>query len=144
LLDGSAPLFFKEEGEHRNPIAAKTLSQTIGNESLKVTGTRYRSHSFRHAKATQLLREGFSEKQVQDYMGHENFATTSIYVHLSADDLDRAFRTRNGHGAIEMEKKKPAESTNPIEVAVDALTKQFILGALNAEQYANAIKALRQ
>jgi site-specific recombinase XerD len=144
LLEPSAPLFFQEAGTFGQPTIAKLLSQTIGKESRKVVGKMYRSHAFRHAKATQLLREGFSEKQVQDYMGHENFATTSIYVHLTADDLDKAYRTRNGHGAIDMNEKKETDASNPIEVAVDALTKQLIIGALTADQYAAAVKALKQ
>jgi len=77
-------------------------------------------------------------------MGYENFATPSIFNHLSSDDLDRAFRSRNGHGDFEMKKMNLTEPNNPIEVAVDALTRQFIVGAKTAHQYAATIKALKQ
>ncbi len=77
-------------------------------------------------------------------MGHENFATTSVYVHLTDDDLERAYRTRNGNGDMEMEKKKASNSNDPVEVAIEGLTEQVIKDNIDPERYAAAVKALRK
>ena len=51
---------------------------------LKRNGLRpIRFHDLRHSVATILLQQGFSLKQIQDWLGHSDFSTTAnIYAHL--------------------------------------------------------------
>jgi integrase/recombinase XerD len=44
-------------------------------------------HVFRHSNATNSLRKGANVRQVQDYLGHANIATTMIYTHCTSEEL---------------------------------------------------------
>lgn len=40
-------------------------------------------HTLRHSYATHLLEEGIPSKVVQEYLGHESMATTTVYLHVT-------------------------------------------------------------
>ncbi|HHX32920.1 MAG TPA: tyrosine recombinase [Mollicutes bacterium] len=65
----------------------------IISEIIKKTGikTNISPHSFRHSFATIMLNEGASIKSVQELLGHQSIDTTSIYTHLSNNDVRRAY-----------------------------------------------------
>ena len=46
-------------------------------------------HSLRHACATHLLREGFSLKEIGDYLGHRSPRSTQIYAKVDRKTLDQ-------------------------------------------------------
>jgi len=46
-------------------------------------------HSLRHTFATQQTRRGTKLSVVQQALGHESLATTSIYVELARDVMDK-------------------------------------------------------
>lgn len=53
--------------------------------------TKVSPHTFRHSFATMLLNEGASIKTVKELLGHVNINTTSIYTHLTNEELRRSY-----------------------------------------------------
>lgn len=52
-------------------------------------------HMLRHSFATELLREGFNVREVQDRMRHADIRTTVIYTHLANPELAAKIRARS-------------------------------------------------
>lgn len=75
-----------------------TFKDIIRNNNLK----HIRFHDLRHSCASIMLKNGVQMKQIQEWLGHSNFATTSnTYVHLdysskiqSADTIAVALGSR--------------------------------------------------
>ena len=64
------------------------LFRTLGAR----TGLKVTPHMFRHTHATELLRAGWDAAYVQKRLGHAHIqTTTSIYAHLSGEDMGRAY-----------------------------------------------------
>ena len=42
----------------------------------------FRFHPLRHFGASQMMKEGVDPKTIQELLGHSNFRTTEIYLHL--------------------------------------------------------------
>ena len=56
------------------------------------TGLKVTPHMFRHTHATELLRSGWDAAYVQKRLGHAHIqTTTSIYAHLSGEDMGEAY-----------------------------------------------------
>lgn len=53
----------------------------IKRNSKHALGRDVRPHEIRHARATELLNNGASIRDVQQYLGHSNVAITEIYLH---------------------------------------------------------------
>jgi integrase/recombinase XerD len=53
-------------------------------------------HKLRHTMATELLREGFDIRQVQEELGHSSVATTMVYTHVVMDELQEKIMKRKG------------------------------------------------
>lgn len=64
------------------------INNIIKKTSIKTNIT---PHTFRHSFATSMLNEGASIKTVQELLGHVNINTTSIYTHLSNEEVRRAY-----------------------------------------------------
>ena len=53
------------------------------NSSGYAVRPRIRFHDLRHSVATILLQQGFSLKQIQEWLGHADIATTAnVYAHV--------------------------------------------------------------
>jgi site-specific recombinase XerD len=62
-----------------------------GAEKKKVS-----PHKLRHTMATELLREGFDIREVQETLGHSSVATTQVYTHVVQDELQAKILKRKG------------------------------------------------
>ena len=67
-------------------------------------------HSFRHGLATELVRRRVRESTVQTILGHASPATTRIYVHKTALEVQDEYHEAFARGATRV---KRAESTLP-------------------------------
>lgn len=51
---------------------------------------RIRFHDLRHTCATLLLHEGCSLREIQSYLGHASYLTTTRYAHIDARSKEHA------------------------------------------------------
>ena len=90
-------------GERIRPAyLSNCFSRTLAQNGLR----HIRFHDLRHSSATLLLAHGIPLKQIQEWLGHSDFATTAnIYAHLdvkskerSAAVMEEALRLDGGSG----------------------------------------------
>ena len=73
-------------GRHAGPVAPHVLARTFADavEAAALPGGRRATpHTLRHAYATRLFEEKVDSGVVRMLLGHENIATTTIYMHLT-------------------------------------------------------------
>jgi site-specific recombinase XerD len=73
------------------PMTAAAVADLFRRLSKKVA-IAIHPHLLRHTHATELIRNGWDPSYVQRRLGHASIQTTiNTYVHLSADDLKKAY-----------------------------------------------------
>lgn len=82
-------LFVNHLGNHLTRRGVSDiLEKLIMKSSIK---HKISPHTLRHTFATLLLNEGMDIREVQELLGHARLATTSIYTHVSNEELRRVY-----------------------------------------------------
>ena len=69
--------------EDGTPLRPDYISREFGRVCPNAALPRIRFHDLRHSVATLLLQQGFSLKQIQEWLGHADIATTAnVYAHV--------------------------------------------------------------
>ena len=89
-------------------LAKEAITDKISRYSKKI-GLHLHPHSLRHYCAEWLLRNGYTAKEVQEWLGHERLDTTGRYLDLAPDSLHDAVKRNTG--------KKDESGPNPDEIA---------------------------
>ena len=74
-------LFFNKHGQRLSREEFYSILQTIVN-STSIT-KKVSPHTFRHTFATHLLENGADLRSIQEFLGHSDISTTTIYTHIS-------------------------------------------------------------
>lgn len=73
--------------DNGRPLRPDYISQEFSRVCRAAGLPHIRFHDLRHSAATLLLKEGFSLKQIQEWLGHANITTTAnTYVHVTYSD----------------------------------------------------------
>jgi integrase/recombinase XerD len=83
------PLWVARDGKGYRKLSEDTIYGTIITLAKRAGITkRVHPHIFRHTRATQLIKLGWSEPKVKKYLGWSEKSTVpSLYIHLGDDDM---------------------------------------------------------
>lgn len=75
-----------------NPITRRGVADVL-EKLIKKSAIKHKisPHTLRHTFATLMLNEGMDIREVQELLGHARLATTSIYTHISNEELRRVY-----------------------------------------------------
>ena len=79
-------LFVNYKGEAISRKGVWKRFQTLEQKS----GVTAKVHTLRHSFATHLLAGGADLRSVQELLGHSDLSTTTIYTHVTDDQLEKA------------------------------------------------------
>lgn len=79
-------VFLNYKGE---PISRKGVWKKF-QEMEKISGVDAKVHTLRHSFATHLLAGGADLRSVQELLGHSDLSTTTIYTHVTNEQLEKA------------------------------------------------------
>ncbi len=73
-------------------IKRRALQHAINKISLESLNKKIHFHTLRHSGATFYLNSGMNLREVQQLLGHSRIDTTTIYTHISPNDLQNKFK----------------------------------------------------
>ncbi len=86
----SGALFLSESDRNfRQPITKWSWSKTVRRLALQAGIPAFSTHTLRHLRLTHLARSGWRLHDIATYAGHRNVQSTTLYIHLSGEDLLR-------------------------------------------------------
>lgn len=91
LLKGNSSeyLLINNKGDNLTDRGIRLIIDNIIKSSA--IKTKITPHTFRHSFATIMLNEGCNIKSVQELLGHVSLNTTSIYTHLTNEEVRKAY-----------------------------------------------------
>lgn len=88
----SRELLFKSP--NGDQLTEKIVYDVVKRGSRKYLGRDMRTHELRHARATELEKQGINIKDIKNYLGHANLTTTEMYLHRSESESLEAIRSK--------------------------------------------------
>lgn len=77
---------------HRKPLSTADVRRIVAAAGSRV-GLRVHPHMLRHACATHMLEGGADIRTIQEFLGHANIATTTVYTHVSESHMRAVYST---------------------------------------------------
>ena len=79
-------------GEETDHLGRESVNQIVKNIAKRAGVENCHAHKFRRTAATMALRRGMPIELVSKMLGHEQIATTQIYLQISDDELESAHK----------------------------------------------------
>lgn len=79
------PALFLSQRNRR--LTVRSIQASTQKYLKKIGKDDYSCHHLRHTAATQLMKQEVNLREIQEILGHESIQTTSIYTHVSNEDL---------------------------------------------------------
>ena len=111
---GTEPLFATTTGRRlsRDAVEARLRHTTAGaaKSCPSLTGKNVTVHTLRHTAAMRLLHAGVDATVIALWLGHENVATTSIYIHADMTIKEQAIAKTTPVGTSPSPRYQPSDT----------------------------------